>query len=70
MYDSDDLPLTDIDYDILGMGLRNPFRAAVDKLTGDIYIADVGHITVEARGDLLSVHGTSRRHLEDLNGSE
>ncbi|CAM9561603.1 unnamed protein product, partial [Hapterophycus canaliculatus] len=42
MYDSDDLPLTDVNYDIWGMGLRNPFRAAVEQQTGDIYIADVG----------------------------
>ena len=47
MYDAADLPLTDADYDIWASGLRNPFRLDVFKPTGDIYIADVGHITVE-----------------------
>eukprot|EP00752_Nemacystus_decipiens_P002207 g2098.t1 len=47
MYDAEDLPLTDADYDIWAKGLRNPFRLDVSKATGDIYIADVGHITVE-----------------------
>lgn len=46
-HDSEYLPLTDADYDIWGKGLRNLFRMAEDKTTGDIYIADVGQITVE-----------------------
>lgn len=49
MYGSADLPLTDTDYDIWAKGLRNPFRLDTDKETGDIYIGDVGHITVEVR---------------------
>lgn len=49
MYDAADLPLTDADYDIWASGLRNPFRLDIFKPTGDIYIADVGHITVEVR---------------------
>lgn len=49
MYDAADLPLTNADYDIWASGLRNPFRLDIFKPTGDIYIADVGHITVEVR---------------------
>ena len=32
---------------IWSYGLRNPWRFAIDRLTGDIYIADVGQNTVE-----------------------
>lgn len=49
MYDAANLPLTDADYDIWASGLRNPFRLDIFKPTGDIYIADVGAITVEVR---------------------
>ena len=47
MYDAKDLPLTANDYDVWAKGLRNPFRLDTDVTTGDIYIGDVGHITVE-----------------------
>lgn len=57
MYDAADLPLTDADYDIWARGLRNPFRLDVFKPTGDIYIADVGHITVEVCW-LLTAHSS------------
>lgn len=47
MYGAEDLPLADGDYDVWAKGLRNPFRLDTDVATGDIYIGDVGHITVE-----------------------
>lgn len=47
MYGTAKMPLTDADYDIWGKGLRNPFRLDTDKNTGDIYIGDVGDITIE-----------------------
>ncbi|CBJ30919.1 conserved unknown protein [Ectocarpus siliculosus] len=47
MYDSEDLPLTELDYDVWAKGLRNPFRLDIDRQTGDIYLGDVGDSTAE-----------------------
>ncbi|MBI1340815.1 cadherin domain-containing protein [bacterium] len=33
--------------EVLAMGLRNPFRASIDRATGDLYIGDVGQGAVE-----------------------
>ena len=33
--------------EILGYGLRNPWRFSFDRVTGDLYLADVGQNTVE-----------------------
>ena len=33
--------------DIMGLGLRNPWRYSFDRLTGDLYIGDVGQGEVE-----------------------
>ena len=59
-YDSEYLPLTDADYDIWGKGLRNLFRMVEDKATGDIYMADVGQITVEVHTHKLLTCGFSQ----------
>lgn len=47
LYSAQDLPLAKADYDVWGKGLRNPFRLDTDVETGDIYIGDVGDITIE-----------------------
>lgn len=47
LYSAQDLPLTKADYDVWGQGFRNPFRLDIDVKTGDIYIGDVGDITIE-----------------------
>lgn len=49
MYGSEDLPLTDTDYDIWAKGPWDPLRLNMDKDTWDTYIGDVGYITVEVR---------------------
>ena len=33
--------------DIVGLGLRNPWRYSFDRLTGDLYIGDVGQGAIE-----------------------
>jgi glucose/arabinose dehydrogenase len=33
--------------EICMMGVRNPFRCGIDSLTGDLYVADVGNLTME-----------------------
>ncbi|CAM9165518.1 unnamed protein product, partial [Sphacelaria rigidula] len=47
LLEANDLPLTEADYEVWGKGLRNPFRLDTDETTGDIYIGDVGDITIE-----------------------
>jgi glucose/arabinose dehydrogenase len=56
--DSDQPPpgnLSDADPDVWDFGLRNPFRFSFDRLTGDLYVGDVGQsafeeVDVEPRG--------------------
>lgn len=47
LLEANELPLTEADYEVWGKGLRNPFRLDTDETTGDIYIGDVGDITIE-----------------------
>jgi glucose/arabinose dehydrogenase len=46
--------------EVVGKGLRNPFRFSIDSMTGDIYIGDVGgslaeEISIVADADLVGV---------------
>lgn len=45
-----DNPFADTDFtlsEIWGLGLRNPFRFSFDRITGDLFIADVGQDAIE-----------------------
>ncbi|CAM9866754.1 unnamed protein product, partial [Choristocarpus tenellus] len=37
-----------VDYIVIGKGFRNPFRAAMSPITGDVVVADVGLDTAES----------------------
>lgn len=45
--------------DVMALGLRNPYRASFDRLTGDMYIADVGFQTAEEVNFVPSSHFSS-----------
>lgn len=45
--------------DVVALGLRNPYRASFDRLTGDMYIADVGFQTAEEVNFVPSSHFSS-----------
>lgn len=46
---------------IWGLGLRNPWRFSFDRLTGDLYIADVGQNTREEIDISLAADGGGKR---------
>lgn len=47
---------THVGVDVMALGLRNPYRASFDRLTGDMYIADVGFQTAEEVNYVPSSH--------------
>lgn len=60
--------------EILAIGLRNPFRASVDAVTGEVYIGDVGQNAIEeisrfVPGSTLADFGWNRREgAQGFNG--
>jgi glucose/arabinose dehydrogenase len=58
--DPGDNPLsnnTDISQLVIAHGLRNPFRFAIDPVTGNVYIGDVGASTQEEYSEYVYVQG-------------
>jgi glucose/arabinose dehydrogenase len=56
-------------WQIVGLGLRNPWRFSFDRATGDLYIGDVGQgeweeIDYRARGDISSLANYGWRAFE------